>query len=285
MLRPFSCFASCILLVSSPYDTPRRVSPLLLSDGRNKATEKSWCSQEDWALLDGVSSFTVGEGKFKATFWDALAASNVVLRERTPTECAKRIKALSPKARSGGGQPKRLDVWRRLPDGRYMGIDNGRVLHITVSEEGHLAEGTQPHYIESTMGRVYELAPTSDFLAGLVDDAAPPETTEVTEATPLFVPTKGQLATIGALVLAVLAVGAALNGLLPNILTGGDPSAAEVQAEIMSTMNIVMQDMMIENADAQSEVVNAMNAVQSIEAVEAAGVQAEIMNAMGRAAQ
>ena len=176
MLRPFSCFASCILLVSSPYDTPRRVSPLLLSDGRNKATEKSWCSQEDWALLDGVSSFTVGEGKFKATFWDALAASNVVLRERTPTECAKRIKALSPKARSGGGQPKRLDVWRRLPDGRYMGIDNGRVLHITVSEEGHLAEGTQPHYIESTMGRVYELAPTSDFLAGLVDDEPPPET-------------------------------------------------------------------------------------------------------------
>ena len=272
-----SCLASCahLLLLSSPSVT-RRAFPLLHEKG--KAIAEDWRSQEDWALLDGVCSFTVGEGKNTATFWDALVASDDVLHGRSPHECAERIKALSPK-KGHGSQPKRLDVWRRLPDGRYMGVENGRTLHITVSEEGHLDYGTQPHYIESTMGRVYELGlPTSDFLAGLVDDEPPPETSEVVEA---------RWGTVGALILAVLAGGLALasHGAIPDLaqILMVEPSAAEVQAEIVSAMNSAMIDVMAENAEVQAEIVNAMNAAQSMQMAENADVQSEIVNAMNAA--
>ena len=68
-----------------------------------------------------------------------------------------------------------------------------------------------------------------------------------------------------------------------------EPSAADVQAEIISAMNHAMKEMVAENADSQLELVNTMNAAQMAQmqdaAGEAAGVQAEIVNAMGRAAQ
>ena len=156
---------------------PRRpaVAPPSLIASRTRApfpclseasSSSSWRVEEDWALMDSVKAFTVGEGTNSATFWDALAVNSVVLADRTPSECAARMKVLSPSPFAGGPQPQRLDMWTRLADGRYQGADGGRTVYITVSEEGQLAEGSRPSYIRSVDGRVYELMATAADGAG-----------------------------------------------------------------------------------------------------------------------
>ena len=78
---------------------PRRpaVAPPSLIASRTRApfpclseasSSSSWRVEEDWALMDSVKAFTVGEGTNSATFWDALAVNSVVLADRTPSECA-----------------------------------------------------------------------------------------------------------------------------------------------------------------------------------------------------
>ena len=173
----------------------RRAPAPLLCDG-----DGEWSSREDWALTDLAASFTVGEGEHKATFWEALASSTFELHGRSHSECAARMEVLSPG--KYGSQPRRLDVWQRLPDGRYMGVEDGRKVKVSVSEEGRLTKGSRPMYIELTCGRIYELVAGGDLSA---DVSVPPP---VSELAPVREPAKtrpsGQLVAIAALALVAL---------------------------------------------------------------------------------
>ena len=173
----------------------RRAPAPLLCDG-----DGEWSSREDWALTDLAASFTVGEGEHKATFWEALASSTFELHGRSHSECAARMEELSPG--KYGSQPRRLDVWQRLPDGRYMGVEDGRKVKVSVSEEGRLTKGSRPMYIELTCGRIYELVAGGDLSA---DVSVPPP---VSELAPVREPAKtrpsGQLVAIAALALVAL---------------------------------------------------------------------------------
>eukprot|EP00320_Phaeocystis_rex_P014455 CAMPEP_0119095758 /NCGR_PEP_ID=MMETSP1178-20130426/170656_1 /TAXON_ID=33656 /ORGANISM="unid sp, Strain CCMP2000" /LENGTH=186 /DNA_ID=CAMNT_0007079591 /DNA_START=28 /DNA_END=584 /DNA_ORIENTATION=+ len=156
MLVPHLASFAPSLLLSLNSATCRAPIPLL-----SGSTE--WSPQEDWALLDHMLACTVGSGDHTATFWDALAASTYLLHNRTASECADRMAVISHDKL--GHQPRRLDQWRHLPDGRFFGVEGGRTVYISVSEQGRLAEGHRPMYIESVSGRVYELAAAGDLAA------------------------------------------------------------------------------------------------------------------------
>ena len=275
--------ATCCLL-TSPSAIQRGSVPLLcdapppLSDGK----ASPWRQQEDWALLDAVGAFTVGDGAQAVTFWDALAASNLVLHDRSASECADRMAVISPDT-VHGRQPRRLEMWRRLEDGRYLGIEQGRTKNILVSEEGQLADGNRPKYIESSAGRVYELAPMSGYVLAAASEltAEPEAKEEPSKATPF----SGQLVAMGTLLFTALAEAAALanGGLFPNFaqfLMVDSVSAADVQAEIMTAMSFAVDEVISEAAGVQDEVLLAMSYASNDALATAADVQAEIVTAM-----
>jgi hypothetical protein len=254
-----------VLLLSLPSSIRRGSTPLLCD-----APADVWRPDEDWALQDSIPSFTIGHGENSATFWDALAASTLALNKRSASECEARMAELSPG--TYGCQPKRLDVWRRLPDGRYLGVDHGRTLIVSVSEEGRLAEGSRPQYIETNSGRIYELSAAGD-LAAMEAAATPPpgvfEDESAPDAAPAKAPVFGmagraQTVTIGTLVLALAAESAALaNGLGFNLNIGSllvpQVSAADVQAEMMLAMNDAMSDAFFSASVVQDEIINALH--------------------------
>jgi hypothetical protein len=230
--------------------------PLLCDAGGGE-----WSSREDWALTDLAASFTVSEGEHKATFWEALASSTFELHGRSHSQCAARMEVLSPG--KYGSQPRRLDVWQRLPDGRYMGVEDGRKVKVSVSEEGRLTKGSRPMYIELTCGRIYELVAGGDLSA---DVSVPPP---VSELAPVREPAKtrpsGQLVAIAALALVALGESFALANSFGldwgQMLILDRVSAADVQAEIMDAMNVAMLQYAIEAEAVQAEIVNTMSAV------------------------
>lgn len=120
----------------------------------------SWAPQEDWALQDRAPQFTVGRGGSQATFWSALTASTPELAGRTPEECERRLRELG--ATAVGRQPRVLEDWSRLGDGRYTGHLDGdsSTVWLTVACEGRLASDprTEPGYIEAAGGTIYELS-------------------------------------------------------------------------------------------------------------------------------
>ena len=140
-----------------------RTRPPLQRHDDVPATEEDWTSEEDWALVDTIPDFTVGNGNTAATFWTALAASSAVLCQRSSIECAGRAALLKTQQKSTfsyGQEPEVLDLWQRLPDGRVTGrLDSARTVWLTVEAEGRLASDprTGPGYIETLGGRVYEL--------------------------------------------------------------------------------------------------------------------------------
>lgn len=190
---------SLLTALRSPPVPPavRRAPVPLLCD----ATGGGWSSREDWALTDLAASFAVGEGEHKATFWEALASSTFELHGRSHSECAARMEVLSPG--KYGSQPRRLDVWQRLPDGRYMGVEDGRKVKVSVSEEGRLTKGCRPMYIELTCGRIYELVAGGDLSADVSVPHLP-----MSELAPVREPANtrpsGQLVAIAALALVAL---------------------------------------------------------------------------------
>jgi len=120
----------------------------------------SWAPQEDWALQDRAPQFTVGRGGSQATFWSALTASTPELAGRTPEECERRLRELG--ATVVGRQPRVLEDWSRLGDGRYTGHLDGdsSTVWLAVACEGRLASDprTEPGYIEAVGGTIYELS-------------------------------------------------------------------------------------------------------------------------------
>jgi len=161
-------------------------------------------------------------------------------------------------------QPTRLDKWQRVRDGLFMGAYDGRQMQISVSEEGQLA-GVTALYIESTSGRVYELAADGGTL--------------VAQTEPLIDPSLGRPGSrppflIAALAFAALGEAAALAsglGLNPfQLLMSLNPfqldyvSAADVDAEIMLAMNHAVAEMLSEAGDVQDELVLALSSVATM---------------------
>jgi hypothetical protein len=153
-----TCACARPALHSSTRSVPRRsrLPALVLNDD-----PEPWRDEEDWALLDATPEFTVGEGAMAATFWTALSSSNAALCQRSPAECAQRAAQLAQNSTTleFGREPKVLDAWSRLADGRVVGRLDARTVWLTVETEGRLASDPRSSagYIETIGGRVYEL--------------------------------------------------------------------------------------------------------------------------------
>ena len=138
-----------------------------------------WRDEEDWALLDATPEFTVGAGDTAATFWTALASSSAVLCQRSPIECSERARLLAKRPNatlSYGQEPRVLDSWSRLPDGRVTGRLDSRTVWLTVEVEGRLASDPRsgPGYIETVGGRVIELGEPAAGTASTLEAAGAP---------------------------------------------------------------------------------------------------------------
>lgn len=166
----YSCLIVGALLAGQPISaalagqpSPRLRAIHVRAGGCAMCAERPpWRAEEDWALLDEAPSFTAGESANAVTFWTALAASNAALAQRTAVECERRMTELAAQQRapsSFGGEPRKLDSWERLADGRYTGTYGGRTVWLTVEAEGRLASDPRPGagYVESLGGVIYEL--------------------------------------------------------------------------------------------------------------------------------
>lgn len=141
----------------------------------------SWTLQEDWALLDQLGKFTVGEGDQTRTFWTQLAASTPALSPKSAEELFARCQVLKDNNddddennnntnRRYGPSPPLLTNWR-LEGNRAVGtLDDGRVVWMNYHLVGRLpgdlfSDATSPSlmalipggYLEALGGRIYEL--------------------------------------------------------------------------------------------------------------------------------
>ena len=127
-----------------------------------------WRDEEDWAIIDSAPDFTVGEGTKSVTFWTALAASSVDLCQRSASECEQRAVELDAQQRNAtlsvGPEPRVLEDWTKLADGRITGRLGGRIgeprwVWLTVAMEGRLPSDPRAGagYVEAVGGAVYEL--------------------------------------------------------------------------------------------------------------------------------
>ena len=141
-----------------------------------------WKSAEDWALVDGAGSFTVGRGAEARTFWQALQASSPALAARSVTELETRLRSLSAEQSVNfGPQPEVLEAWEMLSDGRCAGRLEGRAVWLSVALAGKLESDprSSPGYIEAVGGKVYELGTPAASSAGsgkLAEPATPAAT-------------------------------------------------------------------------------------------------------------
>ena len=114
-----------------------------------------------------------------STFWTAMVSSSAALCERSPSECAQRVQDLVANNATFdfGREPKVLESWSRLSDGRITGRLDSRTVWVTVEAEGRLASDPRegPGYIESLGGRIYELGePATGPVSTLPTAAARP---------------------------------------------------------------------------------------------------------------
>jgi len=118
-----------------------------------EGAHSDWHLSEDWALADNTPRFTRGDGEHKVTFWNALALSSPVLRQRTPEELRSRAADLVEQA--VGREPKVLRCATRQPDGSWAGSVDGQYRHFAASE-GRLASGAR--FVEShATGEIFEV--------------------------------------------------------------------------------------------------------------------------------
>ena len=130
----------------------------------------NWLPQESIALVDNAPLFSAGEGDHAVTFWQIMADSTPELSARSALECEEhwsrrielRIEEWTRANERVGPAPLVLEDWTRLDDGRYAGRLSGQpsAVWLTVAKEGRLEidPRSTPGYIETTEGRIYELA-------------------------------------------------------------------------------------------------------------------------------
>ena len=130
----------------------------------------NWLPQESIALVDNAPLFSAGEGGHAVTFWQIMADSTPELSARSALECEEhwsrrielRIEEWTRANERVGPAPLVLEDWTRLDDGRYAGRLSGQpsAVWLTVAKEGRLEidPRSTPGYIETTEGRIYELA-------------------------------------------------------------------------------------------------------------------------------
>ena len=130
----------------------------------------NWLPQESIALVDNAPLFSAGEGDHAVTFWQIMVDSTPELSARSALECEEhwsrrielRIEEWTRANERVGPAPPVLEDWIRLDDGRYAGRLSGQpsAVWLTVAKEGRLEidPRSTPGYIETTDGRIYELA-------------------------------------------------------------------------------------------------------------------------------
>ena len=146
----------------------------------------NWLPQESIALVDNAPLFSAGDGDHAVTFWQIMVDSTPELSARSALECeehwSRRIElCLEEWTRANervGPAPPVLEDWTRLDDGRYVGRLSGQpsAVWLTVAKEGRLEidPRSTPGYIETTEGRIYELA-VSTRTAGAESQRLQPE--------------------------------------------------------------------------------------------------------------
>ena len=129
-----------------------------------------WLPQESIALVDNAPLFSAGDGDHAVTFWQIMVDSTPELSARSALECeehwSKRVELRLEEWTRANGRvgpaPPVLEAWTRLDDGRYAGRLSGQpsAVWLTVAKEGRLEidPRSTPGYIETTEGRIYELA-------------------------------------------------------------------------------------------------------------------------------
>ena len=128
----------------------------------------NWLPQESIALVDNAPLFSAGDGDHAVTFWQILVDSTPELSARSALECEEHwsrrieLEPIRDVVLRVGPAPPVLEDWTRLDDGRYVGRLSGQpsAVWLTVAKEGRLEidPRSTPGYIETTDGRIYELA-------------------------------------------------------------------------------------------------------------------------------
>mmetsp|Transcript_9284 Transcript_9284/g.25135 ORF Transcript_9284/g.25135 Transcript_9284/m.25135 type:complete len:388 (-) Transcript_9284:127-1290(-) len=137
-----------------------------------------WSIEEEWALLDQLPKFTVGEGGNARTFWAQLQLATPLLSNRDEAEllqhCAAARSGESTQTMVFGPSPPMLNHWTVAADGRISGqTEEGRSVWMTTHVIGRLqgdplvdsssvgsgavCQMMPGGYIEAVGGRVYEL--------------------------------------------------------------------------------------------------------------------------------
>ena len=164
---------SCVrLLVLSAVPRPRHpaLASRRASPEMTTTPTDNWLPQESIALVDNAPLFSAGEGDHAVTFWQIMADSTPELSARSALECEEhwsrrielRLEEWTRANERVGPAPPVLKDWTRLDDGRYAGRLSGQpsAVWLTVAKEGRLEidPRSTPGYIETTEGRIYELA-------------------------------------------------------------------------------------------------------------------------------
>jgi hypothetical protein len=137
-------------------------------------SNNTWTLEEDWALLDKVPQFTVGESSQARTFWSQLSASTPELASRSEDELMSRYETLSQGSQKSlpraGESPPILQQWS-LDDasGKFIGVYNGRTVWLQSQMVGRInnnagssdlpevMKAVPGGFVEAVGGRVYEL--------------------------------------------------------------------------------------------------------------------------------
>lgn len=138
------------------------------------ASDYSWSQEEDWALIDGVRTFSIGGGGDgededeqrhgrRYTFWDRLVRTSPKLSSRSVSEVRQRYEALrcsdddedddAAALVIAGPSPQLLhDWWVRAPEGEAAGaggtLDDGRVVWFPLRSLGRF----DGHVLDSYFG-------------------------------------------------------------------------------------------------------------------------------------
>jgi len=167
-----------------------KTSPrLLLAAAGNQDHHDDWSLSEDWALMDGIQTYTIcssASGNTTYTFWDRLVSSTPLLRGRRSaaetqqhyTLLLKNKKTPTQQPTAAGPPPPLLqDWWMKVEENSAvigMGgrLDDGRYVWFSVASLGHFAghvldnyeappclsaQAIPGGYCEAAGGTIYEL--------------------------------------------------------------------------------------------------------------------------------
>lgn len=147
------------------------------SDLMNDDDDDEWTLEEDWALIDRVSMFTVGEtNEMKRTFWAQLLVSTpelssksneIELCKRYDKLCRQYLEKEDKVLATAGKSPPVLEDWYiegQKSDGRMVGVLDGRTVWFSSNMMGRIDGNSyidNPYlpggFVEASGGRIYEL--------------------------------------------------------------------------------------------------------------------------------